>query len=474
MNLIIQLDGNSKIPMYEQLYLYIKRNIMDGNFSTGERLPSTRVLAQSLGVSRNTIDRCYEQLRAEGYIEAVVGSGFNVCKVEGILQLEERKENHNALEPNSQSVLMEQNESYQCDFSLGGIDEESFPLDAMRRVSRQATMRLGDLLRSGNAFGEEKLREEIARYLKGARGVACDKKQIVIGAGNDYLLMLLTRILNRESIVAMEYPTYTQAYHVLKEAKCRIVPIPLDSNGVSVEKLRKTQANLVYVMPSHQFPMGTVMSMSRRMELLKWAYEKKDRYIIEDDYDSELRYKGKPIPALQGNDNGERVIYLGTFSQSIAPSIRVSYMVLPKRLLTKYYEECGVYSNTVSRLQQEIVWQFMAEGYFERHLNRMRKRYKYKRDLLLKELGKTERSESIYGSDAGTHILLLLENGKREEDICARAAELGVHVKGIHTYTSGGLEGLEDSIPQMLVLSYGGLSKEQIQYGANVIRKIIK
>lgn len=471
MNLIVQLDSHQSISMYEQLYQYVKRNIIDGNFFPGEKLPSTRLLAQNLGVSRNTVERAYEQLAAEGYIEAKPCSGYRICNIEGLFSYQKAEKQQPYIVPPKESV------GYLCDFTCGGIDEDSFPMEIYRRISRSVLNEQERFLSGGHPCGEQGLREEIVSYLGGARGVVCSPQQVIIGAGNDYLLMLLQRILDRRNVIAMEYPTYRSAYHALEDANNRIVWVRADRDGIDMKQLQCTDANLVYVMPSHQFPMGTVMPLSRRMALLSWAYEKEGRYIIEDDYDSELRYKGKPIPALCGSDEGQRVIYIGTFSLSIAPSIRVSYMVLPYHLMECYINHCGMFSNTVARLQQETIRVFMQEGHFERHLNRMRKRYKEKRDLLLSELGYSEKNPEILGADAGTHLLLQLPEGITEEQVQDMAGHRGVKVSGIKQYCTEIGTRKEQTLgdfKETLILSYGHLTKEQLKTGAEAIRKIIK
>ena len=219
---------------------------------------------------------------------------------------------------------------------------------------------------SGSAFGEKNLKETICDYLYHARNVRCTPEQIIIGAGNEYLQLMLIQMLGTSHGVAMESPTYLRAYQTFKNAGLSVREVALDDAGMRVDLLRKTDAGIAYVMPSHQFPLGIVMPMKRRLELLNWAVEEPERYIIEDDYDSEFRYKGKPIPALQGIDRSGRVIYLGTFSKSIASSIRVSYMVLPEQLLERYRECCGFYACTVPNLMQQAICQFMKEGYFEK------------------------------------------------------------------------------------------------------------
>jgi GntR family transcriptional regulator/MocR family aminotransferase len=229
---------------------------------------------------------------------------------------------------------------------------------------------------------------------------------------------------------------------------------------MDVERLRQTKARAVYVMPSHQFPTGTVMPIGRRMELLRWAAREPERYLIEDDYDSEFRFRGKPIPALQASDRHGRVIYLGTFSKAIAPAIRVSFLVLPESLLEKYLRECGFYSCTVSRIDQSILDEFIREGYFERHLNKMRKIYRAKHELLLNLLQPFREEFDISGENAGLHLVLTSRGGSAERELVRRAAEQGVRVYGL---SESMVEEAPDSAS--VLLGFGGLSGAAIQEG---------
>ena len=261
---------------------------------------------------------------------------------------------------------------------------------------------------AGPAEGDPQLRAMLASYLYRARGIRCMPEQILIGAGNEYLLLLLVQLLEKPC-VAMESPTYVQAYEVLRHAGVRVYPVPMDGEGACVPLSGDCPADVVYVMPSHQFPTGTVMPLKRRQAFLDWAI-REGRYIIEDDHDSEFRYVGKPIPSLQSRDMGERVIYLGTFSKSISPALRMSYMVLPRHLSRRFKEQFSFYASTVSVQQQRLVCRFMETGDFERHLNRMRRVYKAKHDFLLRELKarpwvrdkrRTCGTASVCGSDGG-------------------------------------------------------------------------
>ncbi len=369
MELLIPLDSQSKKPLYEQIYSYICQEIRTGGLKTADRLPSTRVLAEHLKVSRSTTQMAYEQLLAEGYIEAEPYRGYFVAKLDELVEAGPRT--------NGELLTGEATPSaYQVDFSPRGIDLDSFPYNTWRKLSRNTLVDDNkQMFHSGNPQGEPGLREAIRSYLHSARGVNCSAEQIIVGAGSEYLLMLLSQILGTGRRIAMENPTYKQAYRVFDSLGYQVCPVEMDGFGMEPGLLRRSGADVAYVMPSHQFPTGIVMPVGRRQELLRWAGEEDERYLIEDDYDSEFRYKGKPIPALQGMDRMGRVIYLGTFSKCIAPAIRVSYLVLPPGLLKRYRSKAGFYASTVSRIDQNILYQFLAQGHFERHLIRMRSIY---------------------------------------------------------------------------------------------------
>lgn len=425
--LTISLDAKCIRPLYEQIYDHIKKEIQSGGLPFGERLPSSRNLAKYLQVSRSTVDLAYEQLLSEGYIESVPCKGYFVCELDGLYWMKQEEV------AGDEEGEMEAS-AYEYDFSPSGIDVESFPQSAWRKVSKNILLEESqNFFQLGAPNGEYQLRKTIAEYLHQARGVNCTASQVIVGAGNDYLLMLLCAICGRDLTIAMENPTYMKAYRILKMLARDMVTVPMDQEGIRVDKLRQSGANLAYVMPSHQYPLGTVMPIKRRMELLRWAMEQEGRYIIEDDYDSEFRYKGKPIPSLQGYDSGGKVIYIGTFSRAIAPSIRISYMVLPHSLQTLYQEKGVLFSTTVSRVDQMIITRFLKEGHFERHLNRMRAVYKGRHDLLLECLKQEKLLDicRVSGENAGVHILLGFLNGMSEEEAVRRAAEQKVRVYGL-------------------------------------------
>lgn len=462
MELMIPLDPQGESPLYQQIYQYIKDEIRNGNLTPQKRLPSSRQLAAALKVSRSTTQLAYEQLVSEGYLEAILRKGYYPARLDGLLppvtrEIKEEKER----ERETAGILKHQ---AAFDFSPSGIDLTRFPFSTWRKISREALKEEEkELFLKGEPKGDLFLREEIRDYLHAARGVNCDVSQILVGAGNEYLLMLLSQLLGRETGIAMENPTYLQAYRVLKAMGHPVFPVGMDKNGFLVSELAAVQADVSYVMPSHQFPMGVVMPVRRRQELLSWASEKPGRYLIEDDYDSEFRYKGKPIPALQGMDRHGCVIYMGTFSKAIAPAIRVGYMVLPPSLLEKYEEVAGFYSSTVSRVDQRILAQFISGGYFERHLNRMREIYKGKHEALLAAVRPLEREFEIRGEYAGLHILLSHRGGRTEEELIRTAESAGLRVYGL----SGFFMERKAKETSTVILGYGGLGEEEMKAGAD-------
>lgn len=450
--LTINLTTGSKQPMYEQIYEYIKIEIQRGHILPEEKLPSTRALSAHLQISRSTVDLAYEQLVSEGYIEAVPWKGYYVNKIEGLHYLEQEQ-------IKVQTEQKSRQQQYSVDFRPTGIDLDSFPYNTWRKLSKNILLNgENELFQMGDSKGEWELRCTIATYLHQSRGVNCSPEQIVVGAGSEYLLILISGMLGRRNI-AMESPTYKQAYHILSNMEHTINMVPMDEAGLRTDYLKKSDSDVAYVMPSHQFPLGIVMPLKRRMELLAWAAEREERYIIEDDYDSEFRYKGKPIPALQGYDTQEKVIYLGTFSKSIAPAIRISYMVLPKALLPVFEKTCGFYSCTVSRVDQMIVRDFIKEGYYERHLNKMRGIYKGKHDILINELKSLKTMCKIEGENAGVHMVLNITDGRTEEELIALAKEKGICVYGLSDYYIS----KKDIKDTKLILGYANLKEADIK-----------
>ena len=461
-DLNIQFVAENEKCLYEQIYEHIKHEIREGKLLCEERLPSTRYLAEYLQVSRSTTSFAYEQLVSEGYIEARQGQGYYVCKLEELYHLENTLSEH--LTEQIPSQLKDG-----IDFSPTKIDMSHFPFGVWRKINKGILSEEStNLFLSGNPKGDRSLRETICDYLHSSRGVNARPEQIIVGAGNDYLLLLLEKILGRHIPVAMDCITYPRAYKILESFAYPITTLPMDESGMQVSALHDTDVQLVYVMPARQYPLGCVMPVGRRSELLKWANEKDGRYLIEDDYDSEFRYKGKPIPSLQALDKSGKVIYLGTFSKAIAPAIRVSYMVLPQSLLEEYNNKCYFYSATVSRIDQKILEEFIRGGYFERYLNKMRKVYREKHDMLLEALEPFRRDFEITGENAGLHMLLKDKKGRSETELIDAAMEQGAKVYGLSDFVISDKASKNGS---GILIGYGALTEEEILDGVDKLKK---
>ena len=462
----IPLDNTNLKPFYIQIYEYIRKEILNGNIAAEEKLPSARNLAANLNVSRSTVDTAYDQLVAEGYLDARPRQGYFANHVTHLKQIPTsapQKENNKKNTKEAPPVRF--------DFNPDSIDLEHFPYSIWKSIGKNQ-LDLPSNFSAGDAKGDLPLRQAIANYLRGSRGVICRPEQIIIGAGLSNLLQMLCILFSRETIFAMEDPGYFSARQVLSTNGYSILDIPLKENTMDVLALAKTNADICYVTPSHQFPLGSVMPVSTRQKLLHWAEKKENRYILEDDHDSEFRYKGKPIPALQSLDKAGKVIYIGTFSKSIAPGLRMSYMVLPDSLMDSYISVGKRYSNTVSRIDQNIVNLFIKEGYYERHLNRMRGIYKAKHDVLLGELKKFGAEYRIAGESAGLHVLLSTDK-MPEDELVLRAAQCGVRVYPLSEHFLG--EDIECDIRKLtgkrstIILGYARLNEDEIVRGTKIL-----
>ncbi len=460
--LTISIDTKKKQPIYEQIYTFIRKEIRSGALAPGSRLPSSRKLAAHLDVSRNTIDLAYGQLLSEGYIESKPKRGYFVSSLDELFEL-----NLEISEEETEEVVEEIR--YPYDFSPSGVDMGMFPYNTWRKLMKEVLMDdNSEIFQKGDPKGDLSLRSAVRDYLHQSRGVNCHTSQIIIGSGMEYLLLLLAMIIGEPVHVGMENPTYLQSYKVFEKLGYPVTAISMDEGGIVVDELEKSGAEFAYVTPAHQYPTGIIMPVGRRHALLKWANEEPDRYIIEDDYDSEFRYQGKPIPSLQGSDHHGKVIYMGTFSKAIAPAIRVSYMVLPKNLLSIYEEQFAFFSCTVSRIDQMVLGNFLKEGHFERHLNRMRAIYKAKVMSLLGELKLFGDDVIISGASAGLHVLITLPRlTTRSEQFLAMIKERGVRIYPISGYY---IEGTPDK--EHFILGFARLSTEQIREGIQIMKEV--
>lgn len=459
----ISIDHTGREPMYLQIYKYIVSEIQQGNLPCHGKLPSGRELAQDLNISRNTVNMAYAQLESEGYIEALPKRGYFVREIDGLLNM------HIPEAPVQRVTESVRPAEYQVDFSPFGIDLQHAPYGRWQKLMKETMLDNNEgLFQNGDSQGDVPFRQAIKEYLHRSRGVKCTEEQIIIGAGTDYLLMLLTRLLPEHMGIAMENPVYLQAYRVFRNFNYRIFPMPLDDEGMDIRALRESNARLAFVTPSHQFPLGIVMPINRRLQLLNWAYEQEDRYIIEDDYDSEFRYQGKPVPALQGIDTKGKVIYMGTLSKAIAPSIRIGYMVLPESLCEIYRKQASFFATTVSRIDQEIVRRFITEGYFERHLNRMRGIYRTKHDYILECLADWSNRIIRKGHSAGLHLLIEFQDiAYTEEELTELAQKAGIKVYPLSCYF---IEGTSEH--PTILLGYANLSDREIRTGLQILKHV--
>ncbi|RXK17726.1 PLP-dependent aminotransferase family protein [Macrococcus sp. DPC7161] len=427
---------NESDYLYTQLYQYIKHDILTGKLQHQEKLPSKRKLSTHLNLSGTTIEIAYQQLQDEGYIYSVPKVGYFVEDIQTINIIPESKVEHH-LETESQN---------QVSLKIEDSHIKSFPFHKFRKYARDAfEIEQHQLLERGDVQGEIELRNEIRRYLYHSRGVKCENHQIVIGSSTEQLFSLLTKILGDCSYI-LENPGYPLIQKVLLENNKQYQYIDIDHEGINAQNL-PDNGDIVHVTPSHQFPTGVVLSAKRRTELIKWAKLSPSRYIIEDDYDSEFRYKGRPLSALQGMSN-DKVIYMSTFSKSIFPSIRCAYLVLPESLI-KVYQQMSKPNNTVPRHIQYIIASFMKDGEFERNINRMRKEYKKKLERVLTEVQKTFNDYKITGNDAGMHFVL---------ETNEKVNTASIVMNTINDY----YKGENPKYNKQYIIGFGGIEDEQI------------
>ena len=469
MELIVPLNVQGGRPLYEQIYQYIKDEIRKGNIRPEKQLPSSRELAKSLKVSRSTTQLAYEQLVSEGYLEAVPRKGYFAASLDGIFppvaqsvaaRPDQKKELSLGMKKESVRGQLFR-EKFEVDFSPRGIDLEGFPYATWRKISRSVLKEEDrELFLKGEPQGDLILREAIREYLHAARGVNCDVSQIIIGAGNEYLLMLLSQIIGRDAVIAMENPTYRQAYRVLSGVGHKVLPVGIDKNGFCVKELEGQDVQAAYVMPSHQYPTGIVMPVKRRQELLSWASEKEERYIIEDDYDCEFRYRSRSIPALGSMDSHESVIYMNTFSKTLTPAIRISYMVLPEKLMRRYIDTANFYCNTASTCEQYALARFIENGYFERHLSRLKKFYHAEGERLKRILKQSVLlpAVSVDGGESGTHLLVKVDTSMTDTEIEEAAENMGIHISCLSRFCSE----KNPEYDHILVLNYSDMDESRL------------
>ena len=452
--------------MYEYLYKCIRNDITQGKIKVGEKLPSKRSFAKNLGISVITVENAYGQLLAEGYIYSMPKRGFYVSDLSSAYMEKKavRKE---------QLSLTGGETSYFADFSSNQTDSEIFPFAIWSKTVREV---LNDnqkqLMINPPCGGILELRQAIAQYLREFRAMQVDPEQIVIGAGTEYLHGLLIQLLGNDRLYGVENPGYHKISRIYENMKVEYAKVSMDQEGVSIQELEEKRVDIIHTSPSHHFPTGIVMPVSRRYELLGWAAKSPERYIIEDDYDSELRLSGKPFPTLQSIDVSDKVIYMNTFTKTLASTVRISYMVLPLTLTEKFYQKLSFYSCTVSNFEQYTLAKFMENGSFEKHINRLRNYYQMKRDAILKAFRKEPlgRFVNIQEEGAGVHFLMQISTAKSEEEIVKEAKGKGIKLAPLSHYFDGEEK---ESFENTYVVNYSSVDLQNIERAAQVLGQIL-
>ncbi|ANB47106.1 MULTISPECIES: PLP-dependent aminotransferase family protein [Bacillus] len=457
--LTISIDHSETADyIYQQIYQHIKAAVLKRSLMPHTKVPSKRELAETLKVSVNSVNSAYQQLLSEGYLYAVERKGFFVEEIDTVYH----EETPSLLLPDDLKER-ETDKSGWISFSHMSVDTAHFPLKSWFRCEQKAAARsfhtLGELVHPQGLY---EVRETISRLISLTRGVTCRPEQIVLGAGTQMLMQLLTELLPKDALYAMENPGYMRMYRLLQNLGKKVATISLDEKGMSMDEIEKRRPSVLITTPSHQFPSGVIMPASRRIQLLNWAAEQNGRFIIEDDYDSEFKYDADTIPALQSLDRFQNVIYMGTFSKSLFPGLRISYMVLPPGLL-RTFKERTYDLQTCSTLAQLALKEFIESGEYQKHIKKMKQHYKNMRERLISALEETfgERI-SVKGANAGLHFVTEFECARSEKEILARAdaEQLDLFAMSRFRLKAGG-----DSNKPQLILGFARLKESDIQEG---------
>lgn len=457
------IDRRNGAPKYRFIHDRIREEITCGNLAAGTKLPSKRTLAEDLDVSVNTVERAYGLLVSEGYLVARQGSGFVVGsgKVDAAsIALDE-------FEPRVSSS----NASPLLDLRANKCGLDLFPFDTWARLMRRVLSDSNAALLERMPFnGFLPLRKAIAAYLFKSKGISVAPSRIVIGPGTEYLYDRLLQLLGSQSIIAVEDPGYQKFEKTSRNSETLWEHVPLDEEGIRLDVLRAGRADTVYVSPANQFPTGVVMSELRRRDLLIWAEEKPGRYIIEDDYDSEIRHAGRALTPLISRDKLGRVIYMNTFSKTLVPSIRIAYMILPTALMEIYREELSFYTCSVSSFEQMALAAFISEGYFERHIARLRRTYGKQREDLLAVASQSPLAKisSMFGGEMGTHLLFHIRTSKSDRQVKEAALSRGMRLPMLSDYTVR----YDAKSAHTIVVNFAALSGADVRVGVGILEEV--
>lgn len=485
----ISLDEKLAAPLYRQIYETLRRSILSGELQRGRQLPASRLLARQLDISRMTVVNAYEQLLAEGYLESRTGAGTFVAEQlpEEFLQAANfgRQEDSRNLPArqvrfseygkriaqNSKTILRHHGEARIVPFQHGIPAFEEFPSAVWAKLAQKWQKRPpSSMLSYGSPMGFQPLREAVAVHLASARGVRCTPEQIIITGGTQQGLNLISRIfLSEADDVYLEDPGYLGARNIFAATGARLIPVPVDDEGFALPQARKLsrQARLAYVTPSHQYPLGITMSLARRLSLLEWA-RAHDAFIIEDDYNSEYRYRGRPLASLQGLDHASRIIYLGTFSKTIFPALRLGYLVVPSDLIEIFAAARALDDLHSPVIEQAVLAEFIAERHFARHVRRMRALYEERQHFLVEEARKHLKGRvELAPAESGMHLNGWLPHGTSDREVSQRAARAGLSIARISAHC------LKQTLPGGLMLGYTAFNEKQIKQGVKILARLL-
>ena len=453
-------------PLYQKLYNFIKDDITKGVLLPGEKLPSRRSLSENLGISTVTVDNAYDQLVEEGYINAFPKKGYFVAETMTVSFPKEKKREFKIETKRSK-------DEYDFDFSSSRLDAESFPFSVWAKLTRENVAGRSDkLLEVSESSGIYELREAIAGHLSSFRGLHVSPDQIVVGAGTEYLYGLIIKLLGKDKKYCVEDPGYRKISQIYETEGVRHAFGRMDEAGLLVSELVRTNADIAHISPTHHFPTGITMPIGRRNEIMAWASEKEGRYIVEDDYDSEFRLRGNPIPPMQSMDTMDKVIYINTFSKSLASTIRIGYMVLPEHLAERFYEKLAFYSCTVPTFDQYTLSDFIKKGYFEKHINRMRHQYTRKRESVLEIIKKGLEGIDyrLIENDSGLHFILQLFTKQTDRDIEDRLKKSKIKISAVSDYC---VETPEKQLQGRFIIDYSNLDVGLLPGALKALRKCL-
>lgn len=465
--LTYSFENKGSDSLYEFLYKKIIEDILACRLAPDEKLPSKRALAKHLSISTVTVENAYNQLVAEGYIYSKPKSGYYVCRISSPVM------NTGSLKPAYESRCEDSEDAF-CgvDLAMNSAARDSFPFSVWTKLMREVMADKSELLTVNSpSTGVRELRCAISDYLFQFRGMKADPDCIVVGAGTEYLYSLIIQLLGRQKKYALEDPGYRKIAQIYRANNVSFHCIPVDKSGVEISALENSRADVLHISPSHHFPTGIVTPVSRRYELLSWAEKSPDRYIIEDDYDSEFRFSGRPIPSLQSIDHSGKVIYINTFSKSLTSTIRISYMVLPEELMALYKKELSFYACTVSNFEQYTLSAFIRQGYYEKHINRMRNYYRNQRDTLMSEIKK----HPLFGrvqikeEDAGLHFLMKVDTPLSDRELIEKGRQKGIRLTCLSEY----YHKHSSADRHTLIINYSGLPREDIKRAVDLLFEVI-